>query len=74
MNDQKEFEEAVDAVGDAFARLVAVAFTGSATLQEAVEKVEMVLAAMHSTLTRGAIVTATKKKGERHEREARDNC
>lgn len=64
MNDKKEFEEAVDAVGNAFANLVAVAFTGSATLQEAVKKVESVLSAMHGTLTRCAIAVATKKKGE----------
>lgn len=64
MNDQKEFEEAVDAVGDAFALLVAVAFTGSATLHEAVKKVELVLSAMHGTLTRCAIDAATNKKGE----------
>ena len=64
MSDQKEFEEAVDAVGDAFVRLVVVAFTGSATLQEAVKKVEPVLNAMHGTLTRCIIETATNKKGE----------
>lgn len=64
MNDQKEFEEAVDAVGEAFARLVAVAFTGSATLHEALNEVESVLAAMHGTLTRCAIEVAMKKKGE----------
>lgn len=64
MDEQKEFEEAVDAVGDAFVNLVAVAFTSSATLQEAVEKVESVLAAVHGTLTRCAIEAAMKKKGE----------
>ena len=64
MDDPKEFTEAVDAVCDAFANLVAVAFTGSATLYEAVRKVESVLGAMHGTLTRCAIVAATKKEGE----------
>ena len=64
MDDQKEFTEAVDAVGSAFAHLVSVAFAGSATLQEAVKKVESVLAAMHGTLTRCAIESAMKKKGE----------
>ena len=64
MSDQKEFMKAVDAVGDAFAHLVAVAFTGSATLQEAVEKIEPVLNTMHWMLTRCVIKTATKKKGE----------
>ena len=64
MSDQKEFMEAVDAVGDAFAHLVVVAFTGSATLQEAVRKVESVLNAMHGTLTRCIIEAATNKKGE----------
>lgn len=38
MNKQKEFMEAVDAVGDAFAHLVAVAIAGSAPLQEAVKR------------------------------------
>lgn len=64
MSDKKEFEEATDAVGSAFANLVAVAFTDFATLQEAVKKVETVLAAMHWTFTRCAIETAIKMKGE----------
>lgn len=64
MSDQKEFMEAVDAVCEAFANLVAVAFTDFATLQEAVKEVELVLGAMHGTLTRCAIETAMKKKGE----------
>lgn len=64
MDDQKEFTEATDAVCDAFARLVAVAFKGSATLHEAVEKVELVLSAMHGTLIKCAIEVATNKKGE----------
>lgn len=64
MSEQKEYMEAVDAVGDAFALLMVVAITGSATLQEAVEKVEPVLNAMHGTLTRCIIEAATKKKGE----------
>ena len=64
MDDQKEFIEATDAIGDAFAHLVAVAFTGSATLREALNEVESVLAAMHGTLTRCAIEVAVKKKGE----------
>ena len=63
MDEQKEFTEAVDAVGESFAHLVAVAFTSSATLQEAVIKVESVLNAMHGTLTRCAIEAAMKKKG-----------
>lgn len=64
MNDQKEYEEAVDAIGDAFAHLIAVAFAGSATLLEAVEKVEPVLNTMHWTLTRCIIEATMKKKGE----------
>lgn len=64
MDDQKEFTEATDAVSEAFAYLVAVAFTGSATLHEAVKKVELVLSAMHGTLIEYAIEVATNKKGE----------
>lgn len=64
MNDQKEFEEAVDAVGEAFARLVAVAFTGSTTLHEAVREVELILSALHGTVAKCAVGVAMKKKGE----------
>lgn len=64
MNDQKEFTEAVDAVVSAFSHLVAVAFAGSATFQEAVNDVETVLHAMHGTLTECAIEDAMHMKGE----------
>ena len=64
MDDQKKFMEAVDAVGDAFAHLVGVAFRGSATLQEAVKKIETVLGALNRTLVQCAVEAATKKKGE----------
>ena len=62
MSEQTEFEEAVDFVGDAFALLVAVAFTSSATVHESVKKVESVLSAMHGTLTRCAIESAQKRE------------
>lgn len=65
MDEQKEFEEAVDVVCNAFANLVAVAFTGSATLREAVREVELILSALHGTLAEYAVETATmKKKGK----------
>ena len=63
MNDQKEYIEAANAVGDAFANLVAVAFTSSATRHEAVRKVELVLAAMHGSLVECAVEATVKMKG-----------
>ena len=63
MYDQKEYLEAVDALTDAFARLVAIVFKGSATRHEAVRKVELVLAAMHGSLVECAVEATVKMKG-----------
>ena len=64
MDDQKQYMEAVDAICDAFALLVAIVFKGSATLHEAVKKVELVLGALNGTLVEFAVESAMKKKGE----------
>ena len=64
MDEQKEYEEAVDAISGAFARLVAIVFKGSATRHEAVRKVELVLAAVHGSLVECAVEATMKMKGE----------
>lgn len=66
MDKQKDFEEAVDAVCEAFANLTAIIFVRSATLHEAVREAELILSALHGTVAECAVETATmKKKGRR---------
>jgi hypothetical protein len=65
MNKEQEFEEEVDALCEAFANLTAIVFARSATLQEAVREVELILGALHGTVAEGAVKIAMGNMSEK---------